>query len=1486
MLWLRNGGGKTSLLSLFFASIRPSKHDFLGKRAEGKIRRIEDYVGTRDRSVVVCEWELDDGPKLFDDDAPRYLSGFFHQRKSGSDDDGSPIGLETAFFATKVSDVESQLTLEGLPLLVSGESAESENGAVSRKRISLAGFRRKWRQLRDEHSDHDIFIHEQQNKFAQELADRGIDPELFFYQITMNEREGGVSARFAFSEPEEFVDFLLDMAFDRARAKQVKEQLTTFRHELMERNEQLKPEKELCQALLQHLQKMMRIRDQRMETARNAVKAKNRLEGLQAWIADQMATNDLSLSSTRSKLVSTRTELENAGAESDRLLRHAAVLNDFARSRIADQYQTDYDEQHARMRTAERLKNIWEAAVPLAQVQKFVAEAKQHREDLARKQQQLEPDRKQLLTAGTAYANAIDFRLDELRSQRTSHLAESDQQKKLSDKRQLESSQLGEAATKAETVATQIQEKLDEAGNAFKRLQQELIVLESETAEAAQTRIKAGLEELAQQADESQKLIDESTDERDQIAARNQEREQERNRLDKELAVASNEYRQAVKSRQELEADETLLRLLQTTTVNADVSATKAISKADEERPKVHQAMLELEVESVEDRRSLFSLDDHQLLPPGRDVNTLMQFLKRSKITCYSGWQYFASTLPIATVREKISQLPHIASGIVVANKDFDAVMELCQNSENVPRLTSPVVVSPASALDDDKFGTWQVFGPESDAHFDTAAAPDELERLNRIVCTRQDEIAENKKWYDELTSLADRLRQFRTQYPRGWFTEAEQKVANFESQVTDLVADIEKDTSAIAELENRIANEVEQQSQTAKATRASEVQLGKCENYIEDFNGKIPEWNQQLKNQKQMAEESRTAQQQKLTEANDLRNQSDKSKDLANSLSIQISDQEKELAKIAYVIDSERKPVAADIERLQSEFEQRRKVYEGQLNKDGLKALAERADEEAKLAQSDLQRIIGKNRGFGQVEVEEQLKTLPAGISVALQKDNADSEYDASSRKLGPMKTQLRAAMDRAKEAKEELKQLGETGALPDLEPKGSNDQIIAESDELRKQSDNQSHWQAALEDDVKSIESEITDLMHKATSLEKDQQRMQSIAGGQASFFARLAILAAPAKDETLKKASCPTINKEGDIDRIAGEVESQLQQNRERFDGLDVKRTESAKRIHDLASQRRYEGMTDSISLKFKSRDAIALERNASSDIEQVNDRIFQIDRQLETADKQLEIVVEVILSAANDGLNLMNRVSRLSRLPDSLPQAGKQFINIVPSASDDHSERRTKIRDLVGELLEQGDIGEGLSLIKKAVRRIASPIKVRVLHPDLHQNRSRFNIHELGLFSGGEKLTVAILLYCSLVRLRQREGHGKSASSVLVLDNPIGTASRISFLDMQREVAEAMNVQLIYATAVKDLDAVGCLENIIRLKNSRADRRTGKRMVEVDAEETEAIKRKIEAARVSFKSAPASLVDNNSANEDDMDDSEHEVYEDVQEIEVNE
>jgi hypothetical protein len=87
-------------------------------------------------------------------------------------------------------------------------------------------------------------------------------------------------------------------------------------------------------------------------------------------------------------------------------------------------------------------------------------------------------------------------------------------------------------------------------------------------------------------------------------------------------------------------------------------------------------------------------------------------------------------------------------------------------------------------------------------------------------------------------------------------------------------------------------------------------------------------------------------------------------------------------------------------------------------------------------------------------------------------------------------------------------------------------------------------------------------------------------------------------------------------------------------------------------------------------------------------------------------------------------------------------------------------------------------------------------------------------------------------------------------VLILDNPIGRASRVRFLELQRDVARAMGVQLIYATGVNDHEALRALPNVIRLRNERVDRNTGRRLVEHALDEI----RVIEAVRIGRRETP--------------------------------
>ena len=248
-LWLRNGGGKSSILNLFFAIVRPHKGEFLGGKAEAKQRSLNDYVLPGDRAVAVAEWQLDPAVDALDFEAERFITGVFYERRDGSSD------LRRLFFSCRVSAEYADSTIEQLPLYM------SSNG--SRTRRTLGAFRETWRSLRDRAPHLNVGDTENQREWQEVLEAARIDPELFSYQVRMNHREGGADELFRFAEAEEFIDFLLALALDPALGDRVGKNITAFRRELLQRKEQLVPERDLVVGLIARMGVIRDIRDRR-----------------------------------------------------------------------------------------------------------------------------------------------------------------------------------------------------------------------------------------------------------------------------------------------------------------------------------------------------------------------------------------------------------------------------------------------------------------------------------------------------------------------------------------------------------------------------------------------------------------------------------------------------------------------------------------------------------------------------------------------------------------------------------------------------------------------------------------------------------------------------------------------------------------------------------------------------------------------------------------------------------------------------------------------------------------------------------------------------------------------------------------------------------------------------------------------------------------------------------------------------------------------
>jgi hypothetical protein len=178
-------------------------------------------------------------------------------------------------------------------------------------------------------------------------------------------------------------------------------------------------------------------------------------------------------------------------------------------------------------------------------------------------------------------------------------------------------------------------------------------------------------------------------------------------------------------------------------------------------------------------------------------------------------------------------------------------------------------------------------------------------------------------------------------------------------------------------------------------------------------------------------------------------------------------------------------------------------------------------------------------------------------------------------------------------------------------------------------------------------------------------------------------------------------------------------------------------------------------------------------------------------------------------------------------------------------------------------------DGMSLLLRGVAAALQPrgVAVEILKPDAVLRAERVPVGQMGdVFSGGQLLTAAIALYCTMAALRSNDrGRDKHRhAGTLFLDNPIGRANATYLLELQRAVSDALGVQLLYTTGLFDTTALAEFPLVIRLRND-ADLRAGLKYISVEEhlrpglpqqpQAGEAVRSEITATRMFKRPAPA-------------------------------
>ena len=238
-----------------------------------------------------------------------------------------------------------------------------------------------------------------------------------------------------------------------------------------------------------------------------------------------------------------------------------------------------------------------------------------------------------------------------------------------------------------------------------------------------------------------------------------------------------------------------------------------------------------------------------------------------------------------------------------------------------------------------------------------------------------------------------------------------------------------------------------------------------------------------------------------------------------------------------------------------------------------------------------------------------------------------------------------------------------------------------------------------------------------------------------------------------------------------------------------------------------------------------------------------RLRSLEDDLASVSRHHAGIVTRLGGMVGQALRTLRLAQRLSELPEGLADwSGQQFLRI---RFDDVDEvvLRHALGDVVDRAAEQQVTGkspgrrDGMALLLAGVRAaMPKGVRVEMLKPDAVLRTERLRVAQIrDVFSGGQRLTAAIVLYCTMAALRAHQrGHGRrSHAGVLFLDNPIGRASAGYLLELQFGVARALGVQLVYTTGLFDAGALSAFPLIVRLRND-ADLRAGRKYLSIDAE----------------------------------------------------
>lgn len=872
--------------------------------------------------------------------------------------------------------------------------------------------------------------------------------------------------------------------------------------------------------------------------------------------------------------------------------------------------------------------------------------------------------------------------------------------------------------------------------------------------------------------------------------------------------------------------------------------------------------LFELRTAAADDARILGALGDGGLLPPGPDVLATVEYLGEHGIPALPGWRYLAQAVDPVDHARVLAARPELVDGVIITDPDTHArAREVLSEAALLPRSTVAVgtaaaLLAPTPAPDTGDSGVFLV--PPNPAMHDEHAADEERQALRTRATERDEEIRTLAARLGKDRELAARLASWRTGCPAGRLVELAAAARDARAFAEEAEAELAEARTVRAEADEAAAEAAlvrdERQDAAQRARRAADALAGLAFRLRERAG-----WQVKLRELADEATESEARAQvclERARAADEDRRATQRAADDARRTARALRAERAEIAGAPDDVPEDQPDAARpSLPALREAYRAASQLYEKVGVGADLRAEQARAEGDESAALAELDRLSNK------------VRTRAAQLLQAPDGSDGPSRQAAAAR-AEELVQLLETRMSTASEQLGRLRGEAERHAPEDGEAHTELSQELIPRDA--------EHAQSLLRTATGELASR-TEALGQAREAHAEMldahRAAEDAAGGFDETAALLRDLLREHSDEEQEEPE-PYPGTLEEARHAAAETRRSLRGCAAELSAAEGSVREASDILVRHANATRYEQVRTPARQQIRELPASALPEHAQKWADAFAPRLRVLTDELAQLERNRDSIVDRLRGLVESSLATLRSAQRLSRLPEGLGEwSGQEFLRIRFEEPD-----QATLTERLGEVVDEATRAavkknsdmrrDGMSLLLRGVGAALQPkgVAVEILKPDAVLRAERVPVGQMGdVFSGGQLLTAAIALYCTMAALRSNDrGRDKQRhAGTLFLDNPIGRANATYLLELQRAVSDALGVQLLYTTGLFDTTALAEFPLVIRLRND-ADLRAGLKYISVEehlrpglpreAPAGEAVHTEITATRMFKRPAP--------------------------------